>query len=167
MPIVEPLSVASLDYLRSFSLKCIAFSPSGRIFTCNNPAGMAGAWWAKADDADRIAAAAWLTGGDVPSAAAKLGLVATPHCVVVKRVAERVSVIDQTIAQAIDAGVLKSFNSTYRARRLQAMQRGKSFMSYSQALAKLRKVVADAVAKDGTIPKSFVDAVFDEARPSP
>ena len=78
MPIIEPLSVASLDYLRSFNLKCIAVSKSGRVFTCNNPAGASGAWWCKADDVDRIAAIAWST-GDVPSAAAKLGLVATPH----------------------------------------------------------------------------------------
>ena len=160
MPIVEPLSAASLDYLRSFNLKCVAISKTGRVFTCNNPAGMAGAWWVKADDADRIAAAAWST-GDVPSAAAKLGLVVTPHDVVRRRVAERTSKIDEAIAEAIDAGVLKQFNAEYRQRRLEAKKNGKHFMPYLVALAKLRKVVADMVARDGAISGSFVSKVFD------
>lgn len=122
MPTIEPLSVASLDYLRSFNLKCIALSKTGRVFTCDNPAGMAHAWWAKADDADRIAAA-WST-GNVPGAAAKLGLVATPHAVVAKRTADRTAKLDDAIAEATDAGVLKQLNSEYRRRRLGAKRAG-------------------------------------------
>ena len=38
-------------------------------------------------------------------------------------------------------------------------------MSYSEALRRLRATVADAVAKDGTISKSFIAGVFDEALP--
>ena len=36
-------------------------------------------------------------------------------------------------------------------------------MSYSEACARLRRVVADAVAKDGAIPKSFIAAVFEQS----
>ena len=76
------------------------------------------------------------------------------HQTVLRRTAERISKINETIAAAIDAGVLKSFNSTYRARRLQAKQRGEPFLSYSEALRRLRSVVARSVAR-GKIPGSF------------
>jgi hypothetical protein len=41
---------------------------------------------------------------------------------------------------------------------------GESPLSEVKRILKLRKVIADAVAKGGTIPKSFIAAVFDEAR---
>jgi hypothetical protein len=58
--------------------------------------------------------------------------------------------------------VLKEFNAQYRQRRLQAKKSGQRFMSYSEALRRLRATVADAVASGGTIPKSFVAAVFED-----
>ncbi|MGB8745805.1 MAG: hypothetical protein WCD54_07545 [Pseudolabrys sp.] len=51
--------------------------------------------------------------------------------------------------------MLKEFNAQYRQRRLQA-KKSQRFMSYSEALRRLRATVADAVASGGTIPKSFV-----------
>ena len=63
---------------------------------------------------------------------------------------------------AVDAGVLKEFNAQYRQRRLQA-KKSQRFMSYSEALRRLRATVADAVASGGTIPKSFVAAVFEDS----
>ena len=118
------------------------------------------------DDAFAIANASWMD-ANVPAAASRLGLTVTPHDVVRRRVAERTSKIDDAIAQALDAGVLKEFNSQYRARRLAAKKAGKRFMSYSEALRRLRATVADAAASGGTISKSFIAAVFDEARPRP
>ena len=159
MPI-EALSSGSLDYLAAFDLRAICVS-RGRVYVSHTPREADAAWWAKADDADRIAAAA--SAGDVPAAAARLGLVATPHCVVVKRVAERVSVIDQEVAAAIDSGTLQRFNQTYRERRLAAKRNGQKFISYSEALRKLRKVIAKSVANGGEIPPSFIVAAFDEA----
>ena len=92
--IITPLSRDSLAYIAAFDLRCICVTSSGRIFTAKNPqAGTAGAWWCKADDADRIAAIAWST-GDVPGAAAKLGIVATPHEIVVRRVQARTARIE-------------------------------------------------------------------------
>jgi hypothetical protein len=166
MPAIESLSYAALDYLKSFGVVAVAVSPSGRVFVSRDPKGAVAAWWCRSEHADAVANASWMN-ADVCAAAQRLGVAITPHDVVLRRVGERTAALDKAIAEAIDAGVLKQFNSEYRKRRLQAKQSGQRFMSYSEAQARLRKVVADAVAKDGTISKSFVDAVFDEARPSP
>ena len=168
MPAIEPLSYASLDYLHSFRSQVpSAVSQQRAAFTSAaiQRARVCRVVVRRRMHADQIAHVAWMN-GDVPGAASRLGLVVTPHAVVVRRVGERVSKIDEAIAAAIDAGVLKQFNAEYRQRRLQAKRDGRHFMPYSQALARLRKVVADAVAKDGKIPRSFVAAVFDEARPA-
>jgi hypothetical protein len=98
--------------------------------------------------------AAWRT-GDVMAAGQHCGVALTPHVIVLKRTAERMTAIDQTIAEAIDAGVLKSFNAAYRARRMGAKRHGRPFMSYSQALAKLRAVIAKSVANGGEIPPAI------------
>jgi hypothetical protein len=37
-------------------------------------------------------------------------------------------------------------------------------MSYSEAQRRLRQVIADAVAKNGKIPRSFIIAVFEDSR---
>ena len=160
MPAVEPLSYAALDYLKSFGVVAVAVSPSGRVFVSRDPKGAAAAWWCKSEFADQIANAAW-TNADVPGAASRLGLTVTAHDVVLRRVGERTAALDEAIKAAIDDGVLKEFNRQYRQRRLEARSAGKPFMRYSQALAKLRATVADAVAKDGTISKSFIAAVFE------
>ena len=158
--IIQPLSRDSLDYLAAFDLRCICVTSSGRVYTAKNPTvGAAGVWWTKSEDADRVAALAWST-GDVPSAASQLRIALTPHETVCRRIGERVNKIDEEISKAIDRGVLKKFNSQYRQRRLQARQNGQRFMSYSEALRRLRKVVADSVAHGGAISGSFVDQVF-------
>lgn len=165
MPIIQPLSRKSLAYIAAFDLRCICITSSGRVYTARSPTiGVVGAWWCKADDADRIAAVAWST-GDVQSAASQLRIALTPHETVLRRVGERVNKIDEAVRAAVDGGVLKEFNAQYRQRRLAARKAGKSFMSYSEALRRLRATVADAVAKDGTISKSFIAGVFDEALP--
>jgi hypothetical protein len=160
VPIIEPLSVSSLDYLRSFNLKCIALSKTGRLFTCDNPAGAVCAWWAKADDIDRIAAIAWPS-GDVPGAAAKLGLVATPHSVVAKRTAERTARIEAALQQALNEGTLKMFNREFGRRRLEAQRAGRKFMTYQTAHTKLRRVVTEMVSRGGLVTQSLIASVFD------
>ena len=156
---VEPLSYSALDYLKSFGVVAVAVSPSGRVFVSRDPKGAAAAWWTKSD---QIANASWMN-GDVPGAAARLGLTVTAHDTVLRRVAEKTAALDKAIAEAIDAGTLKAFNSEYRKRRLQAKRDGKPFMPYSQALAKLRKTVAESVAKGGKVPtRSFAAEVFDD-----
>ena len=137
MPTIQPLSYAGLDYLRSFGVVAVAVSPSGRVFVSRDPKGAAAAWWTKSEFADQIANVAWMN-GDVPGAAARLGLTVTAHDTVLRRVAEKTAALDKAIAEAIDAGTLRTFNRTYRERRLAAKRDGKPFMPYSQALAKLR-----------------------------
>jgi hypothetical protein len=161
MPAIAPLSYASLDYLKSFNLVAVAVSKSGRVFVSRNPQGAVAAWWAKSEHADVIANAAWAN-ADVSGAASRLGLTVTAHDVVVKRVTQRTAKIDEAIAAAIDAGMLKQFNREFRKRRLAAQANGKPFMSYKIAHAKLRSVIADAVARGGVIPPSFIASVFDE-----
>jgi hypothetical protein len=83
---------------------------------------------------------------------------------VCRRVGERTAALDKAITEAIDAGVLKQFNTQYRQRRLEAKKNGQPFMSYSEAMRRLRAIVADSVAsgrKDPKIPRSFV-SVFDD-----
>ena len=75
--------------------------------------------------------------GDVPGAAHRLGLTMTAHDVVLGRVAEKTAALDKAIAEAIDAGVLKQFNTQYRQRRLEAKKNGQPFMSYSEAMRRL------------------------------
>ena len=93
-PINQPLPRDSLANVAALGIRCIFVTSSGRIFTTKNPqAGTAGAWWTKSEDADKVAALAWST-GDVPGAAAELGIVATPHEIVVRRVQARTARIE-------------------------------------------------------------------------
>ena len=164
MPTVEPLSYSALDYLKSFGV--VAISPSGRVFVSRDPKGAAAAWWAKSEFADQIANVAWMN-GDVPGAASRLGLTVTAHEIVCRRVAEKTAALDKAIAEACDSGTLKRFNSEYRQRRLAAKKAGQPFMTYSEALRRLRATVATAVASGGKIPRSFVAEVFDGTETNP
>jgi hypothetical protein len=148
-----------MDYLAAFNLKCVALSPTGRVYVSRNPAGASMAWWARADDADKIATAARNT-GDIPEAARRLQIAVTPHVVVAKRTADRTAKIDKALKQALDEGTLKIFNAEYRRRRLAAQQAGRRFMSYSEAHTRLHKCVADMVAGGGVVSQSFVVQVF-------
>ena len=160
MPAIEPLSYASLDYLKSFDLRCVCVSSSGRVYVSRDPKGASAAWWTKAEHADQIAHVAWMN-GDVPGAASRLGLTVTPHSVVCRRVGERTAALDKAIAEAIDSGTLKAFNAEYRKRRLQAKQSGQPFMNYQTAQAKLRRVVTEMVSRGGLITQSLIAGVFD------
>lgn len=163
MPAIQPLSYSALDYLKSFGVVAVCVSASGKVYVSRNPQGAVSVWWCKSEhDADVIARVAWAD-ADVCGAAAKLGKSLTPHATVLRRTAERVAKIDEAIATAIDAGTLREFNSTYRRLRLQAKQGGKPFMSYSQVQARLRKVIAGAVARGGEIPPSFIASVFEQS----
>jgi hypothetical protein len=85
-----------------------------------------------ASDAARVAEAAWRT-GDIMAAGQHCGVALTPHAIVLRRTADRMTAIDQEMSRAIDAGVLKKFNATYRENRLEAKRKGEPFISYSEA----------------------------------
>jgi hypothetical protein len=162
MPTIEPLSQGARAYLQAFDLRAVCQTEGGRIFISDNPKGAAVAYWCRAADASRVAETAWQT-GDILAAGQQCGVGLTPHQIVLKRVGERTNKIDEEIAKAIDAGVLKKFNAEYRTRRIRAKQRNQDFMSYSTALRRLRELLARCVARGGEIPASFIASVFDEA----
>lgn len=159
MPI-ERMTAAARDYIRTFGdLKCVAVSPSGRVYVTDNPAGAATAWWCKAADADQIGKQAWPR-ADVVETARALSIAITPHAALLKRVAERTAKIEAEIANAIDNGTLKAFNKEYRLTA--AQWAGYKFMPYPVALAKLRRVVIRCVASgDKIFPQSFINEVFE------
>ena len=164
MPTIEPLSQGAHAYLEAFDLRAVCQSEGGRIFISDNPKGAAVAYWCRAADASRVAETAWQT-GDILAAGQQCGVGLTPHAVVLRRTGERVAALDQIIAQGIDDATLQTFNREYRSRRLRAKQRNQNFMSYSSALSKLCDVLVKSVAAGGTIPPSFIAAVFDAKDP--
>ncbi len=150
--------MASRDYLAAFDLPVVAVSAAGRIHVTRNPAGASACWWCRAEDAARVAKAAKLT-GDVPGAAAALGVKLTPHAVVMQRVTQATAKIEGAALQT-GAGTLQSFNSEYRRRRLAAQQAGHGFIGCGTARARLRKATARMVA--GTLSTSLMAQVFEQ-----
>jgi hypothetical protein len=82
----------------------------------------------------------------------------------------RVRAATQRIASGVEqarvaSGHLKDFNKRYQSLRLQAHAEGRKFMTYSQAVRKLRTAVAaKAAANSGAAAKAetanLLDAVF-------
>ena len=148
--VVEPLSYSALDYLKSFGVVAVAISPSGRVFVSRDPKGAAAAFWCRAADADVIANAAWMN-GDIPGAAHRLGLTVTAGMTSCDGAwAERTSKIDEEIAKAVDAGVLKAVQQRIQAAQAVGEERRQVVHEFiRKAQRRLRQVIADAVAKDG------------------
>jgi hypothetical protein len=161
VPTIQPLSPVEIDYLAAFGVTAVCVSHTGRVFTSENPRHASQVFWCKSTDAERVADLAQRNGGIV-GAASRLQVQLTEHVKLIARVRERTGRIEAALREALSEGTLHAFNQEYRKRRLAALAEGVPFMSYSEALRRLRKVVADAVAKDGMIPQSFVTAVFDD-----
>jgi hypothetical protein len=153
--IIEPLWPGVRDYLRAFDLTAIEVRRDGRIIRTRNPAGADVAWWCEARDVGRLMRAA--KDGDVPSAAAALGITITEHATVVERAKGAVARIEERVAQAQRTGALAAFNSEYRRRRLEAARDGRRFMTYRQARARLRKALGKVAAGE---PVAIVREVF-------
>lgn len=100
-------------------------------------------------------------GGDVPRAAAELGVPITMHHVAVQRAAASVVRIDAALAQAQRCGTMGFFNAEYRRRREAASAVGRGFMSYRTARARLTRAVAGVIAAGGAISASLVAQVFE------
>jgi hypothetical protein len=156
---IQPLSPSALDYLRAFNLAAVAISPTGRVFTSRNPVGASAAFWCRADEADKVANAAWHR-GDIAEAARRLHIAVTPHPILAARVKARTERIEVAIAQAKADGLMQQFHQEYKQRRLKAKAHGAPFMSFGEAERRLRRVIADSIAAGGTIPQSFTE-VFD------
>lgn len=148
---VAPLSRDGRDYVRAFDLTSIALWRDGRLGVCRNPTGAQEAWWCPAQAAGQIVRAANANGKDVPAAAARLHVPLRDH-----------HAIDAGLNIAKQRGDLAFFNGAYKARRRAAQAEGHGFMTYGQALRRLRKAVAGAAANGGQCTRSVMLSVFGE-----
>jgi len=80
---------------------------------------------------------------------------------VLKRVRERTQRLDEALQNAQNNGLLKTFNFTFRKRRLAAQQAGKRFMSYATAQRRLRRAITETIANGGVIDTSIVGRVLE------
>jgi hypothetical protein len=156
---IEPLSPGVRDYLRAFDLTAIAVTANGRIKATRNPAGAEAAGWCVARDASSVIRVARKRGDHIPAAARALGVTLTDHATVLARAKAAVAKIEAGMAWAQRTGVLHEFNQEYRRRRLEAQRRGERFMSYGQAMARLRCAITKVAA--GGAPVAIVPEVFD------
>jgi hypothetical protein len=136
-----------LQYLRRFDLSSIAQSRDhgGRLVVTRNPEGHAEAWWLAARDAGCVIAKA-RADGDVPRAAAALGIRCVEHAHMMQRTEEIVRRLDARLRTAQSTGALQSFNREFQRRRQAAFAQGRSYMGYSAARARLRQALTDAAA---------------------
>jgi hypothetical protein len=94
-------------------------------------------------------------GGDIPAVAPAVGVWLTDHATVLARAKHAVAKIEAGMAWAQRTGVLHEFNQEYRRRRLEAQGRGERFMSYGEAMARLRRAITK-VAATGSAPVAIV-----------
>jgi hypothetical protein len=154
---IAPVPRAVAQYIAGFDLRAICRYRDGRLGVTRDPGGCAAAWWCEARHAGKLLRAAH--DGDVAKAAAALGIEVTPHDEVLERAQAAVSRIEHGISKAQAEGLLREFNQIYRAKRLLALERGRRFMSYQQARARLRNALAKVPAKG--LPRGpLLEAVF-------
>jgi hypothetical protein len=78
-----------------------------------------------------------------------------------QRAGASVARIDAAFAEAQRCGTMKFFNAEYRRRREAASARGRGFITYERARARLRRAVAGVIAAGGVISTSLVAEVFE------
>jgi hypothetical protein len=154
---IAPLPSSVRDYLAEFQLAAISRTRDGRWVTVRDPGGMENAWWCAARSIGRVFKRV-VDGEDPEAAAAALGVTLTNHATVLARAADAAGRIADGLTRAQAEGLLKDFNREYRIRRLAAAERGKRFMSYDQAMARLRRALAQAAAGH---PAALMTCVFD------
>jgi hypothetical protein len=158
--LISALPREAKDYLGAFGIAAVVIYRDGRIDVSRDPAGAVAAWWVEADQAGAVVKQARKNGGDIPAAARRLGVVLTEHATVLARAAAASKRIRQTLSEAQGRGDLKFFNAEYKRRRIEAAAVGKSFMTYSQAKAKLHKAIAAVAGQGGAKMPELVRSVF-------
>jgi hypothetical protein len=156
---IPPIQNSVLSYFRTFDLKCVARARDGRLISTRDPAGHEMAWWCRAVDVARIIRRARVS-GDVPAAAAALGVRLIDHGHAVRRAEGSVRRLNARMMQAQRTGALVQFNHEYKRRRQEAFVRGKPFMPYTAARARLRQVLVEAKA-DRALPASLMTRIFE------
>jgi hypothetical protein len=117
--------------------------------------------WAGRRDAHRVARRARSTlPVDIVAAAQQLDIPLTDHAVAMARAKVAVVRINAVLAAAHDRGDLKFFNNEFHRRRMAARAVGAAFMSYAEAMRRLRRELAGVAA--GRISVVMVARVFGE-----
>lgn len=154
-----------LAYFRSFDLAAIARTRDGRLVATRNPAGHEAAWWCRAVEAGSVIRRALADHGDVPKAAAKLGVRLMEHASALQRTEELVKRLDARMHTAQADGSLQTFNRAYRAYRLDRTAAGQPVMNYAAARSRLRQALADVAA--GKAAPGIIARVFDDRLTKP
>jgi hypothetical protein len=149
------LTSETCRYLAAFSIAAITVQ-GDRIVAYHRPADIPGSvdWigWLRAADAERVVRRAQGFGkitdaaNAVRAAARDIGVGLTAHDDLLTRVRAATQRIANEVETARMAGYLKDFNHRYKTLRLRAQSEGRPFMSYSQAVRKLRGALATSAA---------------------
>jgi hypothetical protein len=158
--LLPPLPRGVKDYIGGFGITSVCIYRDNRLAVNRDPVGAVAAWWVEAELAGGLIRQAQKNGGDIPATAQKLGVVLTPHDVVIARARGATSRIENALAQAQARGDLQFFNREFKRRREEAKRLGRGFISYSEAKDRLGKAIADAAAEGGAVTAKLLDSVF-------
>jgi hypothetical protein len=95
----------------------------------------------------------------ITAAAGRLHFRLTDHAAVLARAKAAGVELESRLTAAQDAGQLREFNQEYQRRRLAAKTVGRRFMSYQEARARLRALLAAAAA--GKFASNVIQRVFE------
>ena len=93
-------------------------------------------------------------------AAKREGVRLVPHNVVILRATRAAELLDGRLSTAAAEGRLKFFHAEYRRRRTAALARGESFMSFSTAHKRLRRIIVERAISGDAASNIFAE-VFD------
>ena len=163
------MSIPALDndvtkYIRAFDITSICVDRDGSIRITSDPQGAVEAHWLPAAYAGALLKAA-RTRGDIQAAAQRLRLKLTDHHTMIVRARAAIERLGTRLTAAKSDGAMKFINREYRRRRIEANERGESFMPYRAAEQRLRRALTDAAA--GKAAPGIIARVFDDRLPDP
>jgi hypothetical protein len=116
-------------------------------------------WWINERDAAPVGKAARRHAGRDPDlsaataavhrSAASLGATLTPRDIAIERAGDAAARLDSHIEAMRGSGVLKEFNAAFKRRRMEATMRGKGFMTYANAMTRLRRALIPMLSGGG------------------
>jgi hypothetical protein len=160
---IPPIASSTLAYFQSFDLAAVARTRDGRLIATRDPAGHEQAWWGKAAELGSVIKRANANSGDVPKAAAKLGVRLVEHSAAVQRTEELVRRLDVRMPAAQAEGDLQAFNRAYRRYRLSATAAGQPVVNFTVARSRLRQALSEVAAGKAT-PAGIVARVFGDSK---
>jgi hypothetical protein len=151
-------------YVRAFDITSICVDRDGSIRITCDPQGAVEAYWLPAAYAGALLKIARVM-GDITGAAQQMRLKLTDHHTMVVRARAAIERLGTRLTAAKADGAMKFLNREYRRRRIEANERGESFMPYRAAEQRLRKALADVAA--GKAAPGIVASVFEDRRSEP